>query len=163
MGFDRSAFADGVHALVRLAFDIDLHDIQSHQCSDMRPDLGFAISKFWALEDDRCIKIHRLIASLRRPAQCFAQEISRVSPFVDGICIGKQLPYIGEGQRSEEGISHGVEQDISIGMSDRAAVMLERDPADDQRPAGSDGGDRFQTMQVISVSDAQELPVVVHG
>src|SRR5690606_2876587 len=58
-------------------------------------------------------------------------------------------PDIAQPGRPEQGVGHGMQQHIGVGMPQQAVRVLNGDAADDQRPA------RYQGVYVVALPDAE--------
>lgn len=163
MNLDRAPFADGIDLLVRLALDVDLPSVESEHRGHIRDDLVFSRSDLRPFEDDGCVHIGDRIPLLAKQFESPGKKLARVTPSVGGVMVRKQLPDIGEGQGTEQGISDGVEQGVGVGVSDRTSVELEQHSPDQERQASALRRQGLKAVKVVPVPDAQSLRPLASG
>ncbi len=78
-------------------------------------------------------------------ARC-SEHLGRVAPPIGRFGIREHLPHITECSSSEQGINHGMQQDIGIAMANQVAIMWNIDTPKSQRSS------RPQTMRVVTHS-----------
>lgn len=157
MNLDRSTLSHRVHLFVGLALDVDSVGGDAEEVGDVRTHRFLVRSEFGPLEDDGGIEIHHRPAAHAKPAGGFEHEQARVLRFVAGIGVGKELPDVRMGQGAEDRIGDGVVEGITIGMADRAEIVWYRDATKNERPSVARGRQAFQSMQVVSVSNAEGI------
>ena len=62
----------------------------------------------------------------------------------------------------EQGIGHGVEERITIAVSNGALPGLQPHAADDERPTGAGRSQGFEAMEVVSVANPERFRGVKH-
>ncbi len=154
MNFDCPAFADRVNRFVRLALEINPVAITTQQFRDVRNQFRLARRNLGPFADDGDVNVTQREAASVHPAGRFANELRRISGFVSGIGVGKQLADIGLAQRAQDRIGDRVVDRIAIGVADRTQRMVEPHAPKHKRPAWSIRGQRLQAMQVVTVADA---------
>ncbi len=48
--------------------------------------------------------------------------------------VREMLADVAEGRSAQQGIGHGMEHDVGVGMAEQTSGMVDPDPAQDQRP-----------------------------
>ena len=155
MGLKGFAAADGIDALVALAFDVDPVGIDTEDLGEARDDLGLAVFEAGGLEDNRGIEVGQFIAGLADAPDGLGEEVGRILGFVAGVIVGEELADIRLADRPEEGVGDGVSEGVRIRMPDRPEVGLKGNAPQDHRAAPASGGEGFEPMEVVAVADAE--------
>ncbi len=92
-------------------------------------------SEFWTIEYDRAVGVHDVPTSSGDGVSSDSKQHEAVSPFELGRGIGKVMADIAKPCRTKNRIGDGVGNDVGIAVACQPWAVLERDPAQHQRPA----------------------------
>ncbi len=140
-------FAFKTHAIDRQHPVIDAISL-THRI-DVRGHLG-------AFGKDHAVQIDDVHAVMADALDRLVHEIAAVTVAVVRIIVREQSPDVGFGDRSQQRIGDGVQQDIGIAVADRVDLARDIDAADSQRPTIS------QSVRVIAESNAYAGEGLVH-
>ena len=127
--------SDGSDPFARLGLHV--HGIRGKIQQFRQPlfDDRLVDGQFWALSMNRAVEVHRLPALLPQASQGFCQEPRGIGPRILRIGVREQFANVAQSRGSQQGIGHGVQQDIRVAVAIQTGGMLDTDPAQNQRPA----------------------------
>jgi hypothetical protein len=107
------------------------------------------IGQLGSLGMDDAIKVYNLITSVCDLRGGRRQHLGRVALSVGLVGIWKHLSDVAQGGRAQQGVGHGVQQNVGIAMADKLPVVRHVDAAQSQRSA------RRGAMRVFANADSQ--------
>ena len=155
MHLDRPAFAHRVDLLVGLSLEVHAVGVDAKQGGEVTPKFLLPRPDLRSFENHGRIEVADLEARLVDPATGGLEKDPAVGAVVGGIGVRKELADVILAQGTEQGVGDRVQQGVAIGVADRPAIMFEGEPAEHERPAGAIRGDRFEAVEVISMTDSE--------
>src|SRR6478672_7439072 len=64
-----------------------------------------------------------------------AQQVDRIGPLPPLVVVGEHRADVAAAGGAEDGVDHGVDEDVRVGVAGEAAGMVDLDPAQNQAPA----------------------------
>ena len=155
MDFDRPALAHGVNLLVGLPLEIHAVGIDVEQGGELKPQFLLPRADLRSFQNHGRVEVADFKARLIDPASGGVEEPPAVGPIVGRVGVGKELPDVFLTEGTEQGVGDRVQEGITIGVTDRPAVMLEREASKHERPARAIRSDRLEAVEVVSVTDSK--------
>lgn len=153
---DGFAPSNGIDTLIGFGLDAHRIDRQRHQPREFLADGLLVRAQFRALGVNGDIHIYGCISLSAHPLQGFGEKPAAINSAVLGVGIRKHIAYIGQTGGSGQGVNDGMDDDISVAVADRPAVVIDSNVAEDERPAG------FESVQVGADAHAVDGDSVSH-
>ena len=115
----------------------------------LRPHLWDMRGESGALRDHDAVEVAADIAVLPDERFHLAEQREAVRTLVTGVGVWKMLAEVAERKGTEQGIHHGMAEDIGVGVALQPAIMGNLDPAENELTACGKG------VNVKSASDSK--------
>jgi hypothetical protein len=121
----------------------------------VKPKFLFPRSDLRSFENHGRIEVADFEARFVDSAAGGIEEDRAVRAVVGGIGVGKELSDVLFAQGAEQGVGDRVQEGVAVGVAHRPPVVLEGEAAEDEASARPIRGDRFEAMEVISMTDSE--------
>ena len=155
MHLDRTALAHGVDLLVGLSLEIHAVGIDVEQGGESKSQFLLPRPDLRSFQNHGRVEVADFKARLIDPASGGVEEDPAFGAIVGRVGVGKELPDVRLAEGTEQGVGDRVQQGITVGVTDRPAVMLEREASEHERPARAIRGNRLEAVEVVSVTDSK--------
>jgi hypothetical protein len=119
------------------SFELYAHEVgwEIYGCSQARPNFRAVILQLGTFKNDRGVNINQLIALRCREAQCVLEKLEAIGVFPLDSRVREVHSDIAEGQSTQNGVGHGMKQDIGIRVASQAELTGNLDSTEYERAA----------------------------
>ncbi len=153
MRLNGAPLADRSDVLAALALHVHAADVNTEQTGQIRANAITCAGKPRPLEYDRAVEVTDRVARRANTVHGGVDEVGGVPAVMRGVIVGKEPPDVRFSERTKKCVGDGVEQGVPVRVRPDALVVLEADPAENERPQGLlPCPPRFKAMEVVAVS-----------
>jgi hypothetical protein len=143
MARDGLAAADRPDVLSRLGLDIEGRPRQPEQLGKVGPNGRLVRAEPGFLSVNDHVAIDDMPAILMQAVDNFGQQLGTVEPAPFWIGIGIMIADVSQTGGAQQGVGHGMTDNVGIGVSCQPMGMFDPQPSQDQRPSF------HQSMRVV--------------